>query len=96
MDEVIGHLQAVPRADETHETDASTWEVTNAAEVEAHRGPGVGRALLEHAVSEARAAGVRRIVWRVHVKPSLTSIRVGVTSRHERWSDTGATSARDH
>ena len=36
-------------------------------------------------------------VWRVLREAiSLTSVRVGVTSRHERWSDTGATSARDH
>lgn len=57
--EVIGHLQTVPRLDES--TD-DTWEVTNTAVVESERGHGVSRALLEHAVSEARAAGVRRIV----------------------------------
>jgi GNAT superfamily N-acetyltransferase len=57
--EVIGHLQTVPRADETAD---DTWEVTNTAVVETYRSHGVGRALLDHAVAEARAAGVRRIV----------------------------------
>ena len=51
--EVIGHLQVVPR-------DEEAWEVTNTAVVESRRGRGVGRALLERAVDDARAAGVRR------------------------------------
>jgi GNAT superfamily N-acetyltransferase len=53
--EVVGHLQAVPR-------DGDTWEVTNTAVGEACRGHGIGRLLLEHAVAEARAAGVRRVI----------------------------------
>jgi GNAT superfamily N-acetyltransferase len=53
--ELIGHLQAVPRTDDL-------WEVTNTAVVETHRGHGAGRALLERAVAEARAAGVRRVI----------------------------------
>ncbi|HEU5035544.1 MAG TPA: GNAT family N-acetyltransferase [Nocardioides sp.] len=52
---VVGHLQAVPR-------DEQTWEITNTAVVESHRGRGVGRALLERAGDEAGAAGVRRLV----------------------------------
>ena len=54
-DEVLGHLQAVPRED-------GTWEVTNTAVVAAARGRGVGRALLERAVAEARASGAVRVV----------------------------------
>jgi GNAT superfamily N-acetyltransferase len=50
----IGHLQAVPRDD--------TWEVTNTAVLESERGGGIGRALLERAVEEARSVGVRRVV----------------------------------
>jgi GNAT superfamily N-acetyltransferase len=53
--EVIGHLQAVPR-------DADVWEVTNTAVVKSQRGRGAGRALLERAVDEARAAGARRLI----------------------------------
>lgn len=54
--EVLGHLQAVPRDDE------DTWEVTNTAVVEAARGRGIGRRLLENAVREAGSAGVTRVV----------------------------------
>jgi GNAT superfamily N-acetyltransferase len=54
-DEVIGHLQAVPHG-------AEVWEVTNTAVVESQRGRGVGRVLLDRAVAEARAAGVRRVI----------------------------------
>jgi GNAT superfamily N-acetyltransferase len=57
--QVVGHLQTVARVDESAD---DTWEVINTAVVESHRGHGVGRALLERAVAEARAAGVRRIV----------------------------------
>jgi GNAT superfamily N-acetyltransferase len=53
--EVIGHLQAVPH-------DEHVWEVTNTAVVESQRGRGVGRALLERAVDETRAAGARRLI----------------------------------
>jgi GNAT superfamily N-acetyltransferase len=53
--EVVGHLHVVPR-------DEEVWEVTNTAVVEAQRGRGAGRALLERAVDEARAAGVRRLI----------------------------------
>jgi GNAT superfamily N-acetyltransferase len=53
--EVIGHLQAVPR-------DGDTWEVTNTAVNPSSRGQGVGRLLLEHAVAEARSAGVTRVI----------------------------------
>jgi GNAT superfamily N-acetyltransferase len=59
-DAVVGHLQAVPRADGS---DAGlTWEVTNTAVVETARGRGIGRRLLERAVVEARRAGVARLV----------------------------------
>jgi GNAT superfamily N-acetyltransferase len=53
--EVLGHLQAVQRADDV-------WEVVNTAIVESHRGQGIGRALLERAIGEARAAGAARVV----------------------------------
>jgi GNAT superfamily N-acetyltransferase len=54
--EVLGHLQAVPH------DEPDTWEVTNTAVVEAARGRGVGRGLLERVVAEAVAAGVKRVV----------------------------------
>jgi GNAT superfamily N-acetyltransferase len=57
---VVGHLQAVPRADVTD--SELTWEVTNTAVVETARGRGIGRRLLERAVVEARRAGVARLV----------------------------------
>jgi GNAT superfamily N-acetyltransferase len=53
--EVIGHLQAVPR-------DDGVWEVTNTAVAESRRGRGAGRALLERATADARAAGARRLI----------------------------------
>jgi GNAT superfamily N-acetyltransferase len=53
--EVVGHLQATPR-------EPGLWEVVNTAVAEHARGQGVGRALLEHAVDEARAAGVARVI----------------------------------
>ncbi len=53
---ILGHLQAVPR------DDSSTWEVTNTAVSPEARGNGVGRALLERAVEEARLAGASRVV----------------------------------
>ena len=53
--EVVGHLQVVPR-------DGEVWEVTNTAVVGSQRGRGAGRALLERAVDEARASGVRRVI----------------------------------
>ena len=53
--ETVGHLQAVAR-------ERDVWEVTNTAVVECARGHGVGRALLERAVEEARSAGVSRMV----------------------------------
>jgi GNAT superfamily N-acetyltransferase len=52
--EIVGHLQAVPRDD--------AWEVTNTAVIEAARGAGLGRALLERAVDEARVAGAARVI----------------------------------
>jgi GNAT superfamily N-acetyltransferase len=54
-DEIVGHLQAVPR-------EAGLWEVTNTAVAEHARGQGIGRALLERAVDEARAARVTRLI----------------------------------
>jgi GNAT superfamily N-acetyltransferase len=42
--------------------EEGVWEVTNTAVAESRRGDGVGRALLERAADEARAAGVRRLV----------------------------------
>jgi GNAT superfamily N-acetyltransferase len=53
--EIVGHLQVVVR-------DGDTWEVTNTAVAEAMRGRGAGRALLERAVTEARAAGATRVI----------------------------------
>ena len=53
--EVIGHLQAVPREEDV-------WEVADTAVVKSQRGRGAGRALLERAVDEARAAGARRLI----------------------------------
>jgi GNAT superfamily N-acetyltransferase len=53
--EVVGHLQCVER-------ERDRWEVVNTAVAEHARGQGTGRALLEHAVDVARAAGVSRVV----------------------------------
>jgi GNAT superfamily N-acetyltransferase len=53
--EVVGHLQCVER-------ERDRWEVVNTAVAEHARGQGAGRALLEHAVDVARAAGVSRVV----------------------------------
>jgi GNAT superfamily N-acetyltransferase len=53
--EVIAHLQVVPR-------EEGICEITNTAVVESQRGRGVGRALVERAVVEARVAGMRRLV----------------------------------
>jgi GNAT superfamily N-acetyltransferase len=53
--QTMGHLQAVPR-------EAEVWEVTNTAVAEGARGRGVGRALLERAVDEARTAGASRVI----------------------------------
>ena len=54
--EVLGHLQVVA------EDGGSTWEVKNTAVAAEARGRGIGRLMLERAVDEARAAGVRRVV----------------------------------
>jgi GNAT superfamily N-acetyltransferase len=53
--EIVGHLQAVAR-------DESRWEVVNTAVAEHERGRGVGRAMLDRAVDEARSAGVARVI----------------------------------
>ena len=53
--EIVGHLQAVAR-------DESRWEVVNTAVVEHERGRGIGRALFDRAVDEARSAGVARVI----------------------------------
>lgn len=53
--EVIGHLQAVAR-------DESVWEVTNMAVTASLQGHGVGRALVERVVHEARSLGARRVI----------------------------------
>ena len=42
--------------------DADVWEVTNTAVADGARGQGVGRALLERAMEEARAAGATRVI----------------------------------
>jgi GNAT superfamily N-acetyltransferase len=52
---VLGHLQAVVS------DDGATWEVLNTAVVEAGRGDGIGRRLLERAIAEARLAGADRV-----------------------------------
>jgi GNAT superfamily N-acetyltransferase len=51
---VVGHLQAV--------SDGAVWEVVNTAVAEDRRGEGIGRLLLDHVVSVAGRAGVRRLV----------------------------------
>ena len=51
---VAGHLQVVVHGD--------AWEVLNTAVAEERQGTGIGRRLIEHAVAETRAAGVRRLV----------------------------------
>ena len=53
--DVVGHLQAAAR-------EAGLWEVINTAVAEHARGHGIGRALLERAVEEARAAGAARVI----------------------------------
>jgi GNAT superfamily N-acetyltransferase len=53
--QTVGHLQAVVQ-------ERDVWEVTNTAVVASARGSGVGRALLERAVEEARTARVARMV----------------------------------
>jgi GNAT superfamily N-acetyltransferase len=53
--EIVGHLQAVQR-------EADVWEVVNTAVAEPARGQGVGRALLERAMTEARTAGAARVI----------------------------------
>jgi GNAT superfamily N-acetyltransferase len=50
----VGHLQAVQR-------EVDVWEVVNTAVAEPARGRGVGRALLDRAVAEARTAGATRV-----------------------------------
>jgi GNAT superfamily N-acetyltransferase len=52
---VVGHLQTVAR------DDGLVWEVLNTAVVEAHRGRGVGRRLMDRVVAEARQHGARRL-----------------------------------
>lgn len=52
---VVGHLQSVVR------DDGLVREVVNTAVVQAWRGRGVGRRLLDHAVAEARQNGARRL-----------------------------------
>ncbi len=44
------------------EDDGSAWEVKNTAVTAEARGRGIGRLMLERAVDEARAAGIRRVV----------------------------------
>ena len=53
-DTVVGHLQVV--------ADGDTWEIRNTAVAEQRQGQGIGSRLVEHAVAEARRAGVRRVV----------------------------------
>ena len=51
---VVGHLQAIP--------DGDAWEVRSTAVAHDRQGTGIGRRLLEHAVTAARADGARRVV----------------------------------
>ena len=53
--EVVGHLQAVGR-------ERDLWEVVNTAVAEHARGHGVGRALLDRVVDEARKEGIDRLI----------------------------------
>src|SRR5215218_10056111 len=53
--EVVGHLQAVGR-------ERRLWEVVNTAVAVHARGQGVGRALLDRVVDEARKDGVERLI----------------------------------
>lgn len=53
--DIVGHLQAVRR-------EAEVWEVVNTAVAEQARGQGVGRALLDRAMAEARTAGAVRMI----------------------------------
>jgi GNAT superfamily N-acetyltransferase len=53
--EVVGHLHAVSR-------ERRLWEVVNTAVAEHARGHGVGRALLDRVVDEARKDGVERLI----------------------------------
>jgi len=51
---VVGHLQVIPAG--------TVWEVRNTAVAESHQGRGIGRRMIEHALAEARGAGVRRVI----------------------------------
>ncbi|RJO73788.1 N-acetyltransferase [Nocardia panacis] len=53
-DEIVGQLLAAPHGE-------NTWEIVNLAIAESHRGRGLGRDLIDRAVTEARAAGARRV-----------------------------------
>ncbi len=53
-EEILGHLQAVPRGPEV-------WEIVNTAVAERARGHGVGRGLIDHVAGEAHAAGAQRL-----------------------------------
>ena len=55
-DMAVGHLQLVDPG------QPATLEVKNMAVAESHRGRGVGRALMERAIAEARTEGARTLL----------------------------------
>jgi ribosomal protein S18 acetylase RimI-like enzyme len=57
-DEVVGHLQLVDHAG----ADRGAIEITNMAVAEDRQGQGLGRALVERAIAEARAAGAATLL----------------------------------
>ncbi len=64
-DEVLGYLWARPRGDRLH--------VVHVITDPAHRGRGVGRALMRAVADRGRAAGFRR--WMLNVKPENVAAR---------------------
>jgi len=55
-DDVVGHVQLVATG------DGDVVEIKNMAVLDAHQGTGVGRALVEHALAQARTDGCTRVL----------------------------------